>query len=91
MTPIIQRLEDNKVSVFVAPRFIKENNHLYNVDNEFNGVIVEGKFSGRTIYKEEGQVLIQLERLYYQIALSHGYKYEFKSMSKNMSRLLLMM
>ena len=46
LTPIIQRLEDDKVSVFVAPRFIKEHNHLYNVDNEFNGVIVEGKFSG---------------------------------------------
>lgn len=79
LTPIIQRLED-KVSVFVAPRFIKENNHLYNVDNEFNGVIVEGKFSGEQFLQGRGAgsyptgaaVLSDIS------ALSHGYKYEFK-------------
>ena len=80
LTPIIQRLEDDKVSVFVAPRFIKENNHLYNVDNEFNGVIVEGKFSGEQFLQGRGAgsyptgaaVLSDIS------ALSHGYKYEFK-------------
>lgn len=80
LTPIIQRVDDNKVSVFVAPRFIKENNHLYNVDNEFNGVIVEGKFSGEQFLQGRGAgsyptgaaVLSDIS------ALSHGYKYEFK-------------
>jgi homoserine dehydrogenase len=79
LTPVIQRLGD-KVSVFVAPRFIKENNHLYNVDNEFNGVIVEGKFSGEQFLQGRGAgsyptgaaVLSDIS------ALSHGYKYEFK-------------
>jgi len=80
LTPVIHRLEKNKVSVFVAPRFIKENNHLYNVDNEFNGVIIEGKFSGEQFLQGRGAgsyptgaaVLSDIS------ALSHGYKYEFK-------------
>jgi homoserine dehydrogenase len=80
LTPIIQRLDDNKVSVFVAPRFIKEHNHLFNVDNEFNGVIVEGRFSGEQFLQGRGAgsyptgaaVLSDIS------ALSHGYKYEFK-------------
>ncbi len=80
LTPIIQRLEDDKVSVFVAPRFIKTSNHLFNVDNEFNGVIVEGKFSGEQFLQGRGAgsyptgaaVLSDIS------ALSHGYKYEFK-------------
>ena len=80
LTPIIQRLENGKVSVFVAPRFIKENNHLFNVDNEFNGVIVEGKFSGEQFLQGRGAgsyptgaaVLSDIS------ALSHGYQYEFK-------------
>jgi len=80
LTPIIQRLANNKVSVFVAPRFIKDTNQLFNVDNEFNGVIVEGKFSGEQFLQGRGAgsyptgaaVLSDIS------ALSHGYKYEFK-------------
>ena len=80
LSPVIQRLENDKVSVLVAPRFIKEHSHLYNVDNEFNGVVVEGKFSGEQFLQGRGAgslptgaaVLSDIS------ALSHGYKYEFK-------------
>ncbi len=80
LTPIIQRLSNNKISVFVVPRFIENNNQLFNVDNEFNGVIVEGKFSGEQFLQGRGAgsyptgaaVLSDIS------ALSHGYKYEFK-------------
>lgn len=79
LTPVIQRLGD-RVSVFVAPGFVKPHEHLYNVDNEFNGVIVEGKFSGEQFLQGKGAgsyptgaaVLSDIS------ALSHGYKYEFK-------------
>lgn len=79
LTPVIQRLGD-RVSVFVAPGFVKAHEHLYNVDNEFNGVIVEGKFSGEQFLQGKGAgsyptgaaVLSDIS------ALSHGYKYEFK-------------
>lgn len=80
LTPVIRRLEDNTVSVFVLPRFIKATNQLYNVDNEFNGVIVEGTFSGEQFLQGRGAgslptgaaVLSDIS------ALSYGYRYEFK-------------
>ncbi len=80
LTPIIQRLPGNKVSVFVAPRFIKEHNSLFNVDNEFNGVIVEGKFSGEQFLQGRGAGSLPTgaAALSDISALSHGYKYEFK-------------
>ena len=87
LTPIIQRVAENKISVFVAPRFIKANNQLFNVDNEFNGVIVEGKFSGEQFLQGKGAgsyptgaaVLSDIS------ALSHGYKYEFKKYAQKKS------
>ncbi len=80
LTPIIQRLQNDKVGVLVAPRFVKEANQLFNVENEFNGVIVEGKFSGEQFLQGKGAgsyptgaaVLSDIS------ALSHGYKYEYK-------------
>ena len=80
LTPVVNRLKDNKVSVYVLPSFVTPNNHLYKVDNEFNGVIVEGKFSGEQFLQGRGAgsyptgaaVLSDIS------ALSHGYKYEFK-------------
>ncbi|MCD6068377.1 MAG: homoserine dehydrogenase [Bacteroidetes bacterium] len=85
LTPVIQRVAENKISIFVAPRFIKTNNHLYNVDNEFNGVIVEGKFSGEQFLQGKGAgsyptgaaVLSDIS------ALSYGYKYEYKKYAQN--------
>jgi len=80
LAPVIQRLENDKVGVLVAPRFVKDTNQLFNVDNEFNGVIVEGKFSGEQFLQGKGAgsyptgaaVLSDIS------ALSHGYKYEYK-------------
>jgi len=80
LTPVIQRITENKISAFVLPSFIKENNHLFHVDNEFNGVIVEGKFSGEQFLQGRGAgsyptgaaVLSDIS------ALSYGYKYEYK-------------
>lgn len=80
LTPVIQRLENNKVGIIVAPIFVKETNQLFNVENEFNGVIVEGKFSGEQFLQGRGAgsyptgaaVLSDIS------ALSHGYKYEYK-------------
>jgi len=78
--PVITRNAQNQIAVFVLPQFIKDGHHLYNVDNEFNGVIVEGQFSGQQFLKGKGAgsyptgaaVLSDVS------ALSHGYRYEFK-------------
>lgn len=80
LTPFIQRLSNNKITAFVIPQFVKQTNQLFNVENEFNGVIVEGEFSGEQFLQGRGAgsyptgaaVLSDIS------ALSHGYKYEFK-------------
>lgn len=80
LTPVIKRLENNNIAALLIPQFIPSNNQIFNVDNEFNGVIVEGKFSGEQFLKGKGAgsiptgsaVLSDLS------ALSYGYKYEFK-------------
>ncbi len=80
LTPTITLTENNKLSILVIPQFIRNNNQLFNVDNEFNGVIVEGKFSGEQFLQGKGAgsyptgaaVLSDIS------ALSHGYKYEYK-------------
>lgn len=80
LTPVIRRLENNQVSVFVLPRFIKATNQLYNVDNEFNGVIVEGTFSGEQFLQGRGAGSLPTGAAVLSdvSALSHGYRYEFK-------------
>lgn len=80
LTPIIRRIAQNRISIFVAPRYVKETNHLFNVENEFNGVVLEGQFSGEQFLQGKGAgsyptgaaVLSDIS------ALSHGYKYEYK-------------
>lgn len=80
LTPVIRRVGSNNISVFVAPHFVKDDEHLFNVENEFNGVVVDGRFSGEQFLQGKGAgsyptgaaVLSDIS------ALSHGYKYEYK-------------
>lgn len=80
LTPVIQRLKNNEISIFVLPRFVKESDPLFNVENEFNGVVLEGKFSGEQFLQGRGAgsyptgaaVLSDVS------ALSYGYSYEYK-------------
>jgi homoserine dehydrogenase len=80
LTPVIRRVDENRISVFVTPQYVKESEHLFNVENEFNGVVLEGLFSGEQFLQGKGAgsyptgaaVLSDIS------ALSHGYKYEYK-------------
>ncbi len=80
LTPTITLTENNKLNILVIPQFIRNINQLFNVENEFNGVIVSGKFSGEQFLQGKGAgsfptgaaVLSDIS------ALSHGYKYEYK-------------
>ena len=80
LTPVIRRLAHDKVSVFVLPRFIRNTNQLYNVDDEFNGVIVEGTFSGEQFLQGRGAGSLPTGSAVLSdvSALSYGYRYEFK-------------
>ncbi len=80
LVPVIQKLNSEMITAFVIPGFVKETEHLFNVENEFNGVVVEGKFSGEQFLQGKGAgshptgaaVLSDIS------ALSHGYRYEYK-------------
>jgi homoserine dehydrogenase len=76
----IQRIAQNSLSAYVMPCFIDCGHKLAMVNNEFNGVIVEGSFSGEQFFVGKGAgsyptgaaVLSDLS------ALSFDYAYEIK-------------
>lgn len=80
LTPVIRRVSPDRIGVFVAPQFVKNDSNLHTVENEFNAVIVEGRFSGEQFFQGRGAgsyptgaaVLSDIS------ALSYGYKYEYK-------------
>jgi len=80
LTPIIRKLRGKELSIFVMPRLVTISNHLFKVEDEFNGVIVEGKFSGEQFFQGRGAgglptgsaVLSDIS------ALSYDYRYEYK-------------
>lgn len=69
-----------KVAAFVAPHFIAPEHFAYNVDNEFNAVVVEGLFSDKQLFIGKGAggyptasaVLSDIS------ALKFAYKYEYR-------------
>jgi homoserine dehydrogenase len=85
LVPTVKRLTENEISIFVIPKFVPITNHLFTVDNEFNGVIVDGEFSGEQFLKGRGAggnptgaaVLSDIS------ALSYGYKYEYKKQKQS--------
>ncbi len=85
LVPTVKRITPNEISIFVLPKFVPITNHLFSVDNEFNGVIVDGDFSGEQFLKGRGAggnptgaaVLSDIS------ALSYGYKYEYKKQKQS--------
>lgn len=85
LVPTIKKHEDGSISLFVIPQLISSASYLYNVENEFNGVIVEGAFSDKQFLSGKGAgghptgsaVLSDIS------ALSYGYKYEYKKYHQN--------
>jgi homoserine dehydrogenase len=85
LIPTIKKHSDGSISVFVLPQFVNTGNYLFNVENEFNGVTVEGVFSGKQFLSGKGAgghptgsaVLSDIS------ALSYGYRYEYKKQHQN--------
>ncbi len=38
----VERLRDKKITLFVIPRFVTRDKYIYNVEDEFNGVVIKG-------------------------------------------------
>ncbi len=78
--PYVGKTCENTITSFVLPRFISSDKYLYNVDNEYNGVITEAAFADKQFFSGKGAgghatgsaVLSDIS------ANSYGYKYEYK-------------
>jgi homoserine dehydrogenase len=80
LVPYVGKTSENSITSFVLPRFISSDKYLYNVDNEYNGVITEAAFADKQFFSGKGAgghatgsaVLSDIS------ANSYGYRYEYK-------------
>jgi homoserine dehydrogenase len=80
LVPYVGKTNENTITSFVLPRFISSDKYLYNVDNEYNGVITEAAFADKQFFSGKGAgghatgsaVLSDIS------ANSYGSKYEYK-------------
>lgn len=76
----VMKTETGEISLYVAPGFVSRDKHIYNVEEEYNGVVIEGEFydkqfmfgKGAGAYPTGSAVLSDIT------AISHNYKYEYK-------------
>jgi homoserine dehydrogenase len=77
-----KKLEDGAVAAFVLPQFVKQDNQLHTVKNEYNGVVIESGLADKQFFYGKGAgsfptasaVLSDLS------ALRYDYKYEYKKL-----------
>jgi len=80
LVPYVGKTNDNTITSFVLPRFLSSDKYLFNVDNEYNGVIAEAAFADKQFFYGKGAgghaagfaVLSDIS------ANSYGYRYEYK-------------
>lgn len=84
------KLSNGKVAAFVLPQFITEDSQLFNVKNEYNGVIIESKLADKQFlygkgagrYPTSSAVISDIS------ALSYDYRYEYKKLNRQEKYLL---
>jgi len=77
-----QKLNESEVAAFVLPQFVRPDSRLFDVDDVFNGVEIEGCFADRQFFCGRGAgsyptasaVLSDIS------ALSYDYRYEYKKL-----------
>lgn len=74
------RKHGDKLGVYVMPQFVDHNHLLYNVHNEYNGVVVEALFSDKQFFlgKGAGSHPTASAVLSDIAALTYDYRYEYK-------------
>lgn len=76
----VEKLPDNKFTMYVLPQFITKDKYIYSVEDEFNGVVIKGECYGKQFMFGRGagghptgaSVLSDIT------ARLHNYKYEYK-------------
>lgn len=80
LVPTAKKINEEEVALFVLPKFVDESEFLYNVEYEYNGVIVQAAFADQQFFFGKGAgghptgsaVLSDIA------ALRYGYQYEYK-------------
>ncbi len=77
-----KKLNNGKVAAFVLPQFIKHDDHLAFVKNEYNGVVIESGFADKQFFygKGAGSFPTASAVLSDISALRYDYKYEYKKL-----------
>ena len=75
-----KKLDSGKVAAFVLPQFVKPDNHLAFVRNEYNGVVIESGFADKQFFygKGAGSFPTASAVLSDISALRYDYRYEYK-------------
>jgi len=75
-----QKLQNGKVAAFVLPQFVRQDDHLAFVKNEYNGVVIESGFADKQFFygKGAGSFPTASAVLSDISALRYDYHYEYK-------------
>jgi len=82
LVPSVYKVDERTIALEVMPHFITSKQFLFNVENEYNGVIAEAAFSNQQFFYGKGAgghptgsaVLSDIS------ANSYGYRYEYKKL-----------
>lgn len=85
LLPQTSKVEEKEIILSVMPHFIREDHYLYDVENEYNGVVVEAAFSDKQVFIGKGAgghptgsaVLSDISACRYE------YRYEYRKVTPN--------
>jgi homoserine dehydrogenase len=85
LVPVAKELDNGHVALFVLPKLVNQSEFLYNVEYEYNGVIVQAAFADQQFFFGKGAgghptgsaVLSDIA------ALRYDYQYEYKKAREN--------
>ena len=80
-----QKLPDNSIAAFVLPQFVQQEQLLYAVKNEYNGVVIESGLAEEQFFygKGAGSFPTASAVLSDVSALRYNYQYEYKKLNAN--------
>jgi homoserine dehydrogenase len=82
-----KKLQNGKVAAFVLPQFVKKDDQLAFIKNEYNGVVIESSFADKQFFygKGAGSLPTASAVLSDISALSYDYRYEYKKLNREES------
>jgi homoserine dehydrogenase len=85
LVPTARKISTKQVVTYVLPKFVKSDDFLFNVENEYNGVTVQAAFADKQFFfgKGAGGHPTGAAILSDIAALRYDYRYEYKKFHQN--------